>query len=268
MNKLTKSLNNLRLLDDLAGRKTSIHSLHPLAKLLVTIVYLITVVSFGKYDIAGILPLVFFPVILVAVAELPGIQIFKRMLLALPFVIGIGIFNPLLDQKTFAMILGVPISYGWISFLAILIKCGLTVAAVIILIATTGMTGLAYALRILKVPRLFVLQLVLTFRYISVLIEEASNILLAYSLRAPLQKGVKYGEWGSLAGNLLLRSFDRAQRIHEAMDCRGFTGEYHTSAARGFNTGDYMYLSICVLFFLTARFINLPETLGHLLVWR
>ena len=66
MANITQSLYNIRFLDELAEKQTVIHKIHPLAKLLTTMIYLIVVVSFGKYEISGLLPLVFYPVIIIA----------------------------------------------------------------------------------------------------------------------------------------------------------------------------------------------------------
>ena len=123
---------------------------------------------------------------------------------------------------------GLIISRGWVTFLSILIKSCLSVGISLLLIATTGMDILAAALRMLKVPKIFVLQLLLTYRYISVLIEEVSRMMRAYTLRAPSQKGIHRSVWGSFVGQLILRTFDRAQRIYQSMALRGFKGEYHT----------------------------------------
>ena len=71
MSNIINSIYNMRLLDDLARKETSIHRLHPLVKLLTTLVYLIVVVSFGRYEISSLLPFVFYPVLIFALAELP-----------------------------------------------------------------------------------------------------------------------------------------------------------------------------------------------------
>ena len=44
----------------------------------------------------------------------------------------------------------------------------------------------------------------------------------AYTLRAPRRRGIAFRDWGAFAGNLLLRSFDRAETVHDAMLLRGF----------------------------------------------
>ena len=99
------------------------------------------VVSFGRYEIASLLPFVFYPVLIFAFAEIPLAPILKRILLVTPFIIGIGILNPVFDQQT--LFLWIVISRGWLTFLSILIKSGLTVTVSLLLIATTGMDRLA-----------------------------------------------------------------------------------------------------------------------------
>ena len=264
MSNIMNSLYNMRILDDLARKETAIHKIHPLMKLLTTVSYLTVVVSFGKYDIGGLLPLLIYPSMVFALAEIPVKPILMRILLVSPFIIGLGILNPFFDHQVF-LLGGIEISRGWVTFLSLLIKSGLTVTAALLLIATTGMDRLAGALRMLKIPRVFVLQLLLTYRYISVLMEEVARTLRAYSLRAPGQKGVHRSAWGSLAGQLILRTIDRAQRIYEAMCLRGFTGEYYTGGFKEIRVWDLAYLAGWVLFFVAARIYNIPMLIGSLI---
>jgi len=261
---ITNTIFDMRLLDDLARKETVVHRIHPLIKLLTTVIYLTVVVSFGRYEIIGLLPLLFFPILLITLAELPITPLMKRMLLAAPFVIGIGILNPVFDHQVF-VIGGLTLSRGWITFFSVFLKCLLTVSAALLLIATTGMDKLASALRMLKIPRLFVLQLLLTYRYISVLMEEVSLIWRAYSIRAPQQKGIHRRVWGSLIGQLILRTFERAQRVYHAMCLRGFTGEYNTGGHVRITVRDIAYLVGWSLFFTLARIYNIPMLIGALL---
>ena len=257
------SLYDMKLLDDLARKDTLIHRLHPLVKLLTTLVYLSMVVSFGRYEIGSLLPFVFYPVLIFILAELPVVTILKRIFLVESFIIGIGILNILFDQHTIVLG-GIVISRGWVTFLSIFIKSGLTVLASILLIATTGMDRLAVALRMLKIPKIFVLQLLLTYRYITVLIEEVSGMMRAYSMRAPGQKGIHRSAWGSFAGQLILRTFDRAQRVYQAMILRGFTGEYNTGDVAKISFKDFAYLAGWSLFFIIGRIFNIPMLIGLL----
>ncbi|MFZ5944061.1 MAG: cobalt ECF transporter T component CbiQ [Bacillota bacterium] len=261
---ITNKTFDMRLLDELACKKTVVHSIHPLVKFLTTVIYLIVVISFDRYEIIGLLPLILFPVVLITLAELPLRPILKRMMLATPFVVGIGILNPVFDHQVF-VVGGLILSRGWFTFISIFLKSILTVSAALILIATTGMDKLASALRMVKIPRLFILQLLLTYRYISVLMEEASQIWMAYSIRAPQQKGINRSVWGPLIGQLILRTFERAQRVYQAMCLRGFTGEYNTGGHVRLRFGDIAYLVSWSLFFAATRIYNFPMLIGSLL---
>lgn len=250
MSKIVDSIYNIRQLDDLARKDTAIHRIHPVPKLLVTIVYLIVVTSFGRYEISGLFPLVIYPMVLILLAEIPAAAIFKRLLMVEPLIIGIGILNPLFDPR------------GWITFASIMIKCGLTVTACLVLVSTTGLDKIAQALRKLKVPGIFVLQLVLTFRYISLLIEELARMVRAYSLRAPQQKGVRLKDSGSFVGQLLLRTYDRAQRVYDSMKLRGFAGDYRSYAKTRVTWDDIIFLLSWISFFIIARMFDIPGLLG------
>ena len=263
MSKAVNSLQNINLLDDLSRKDTSIHKLHPLAKLITTVVYLTVVISFDRYEISGILPYVFYPVIIIALAELPIMPILKRVLIVEPLIIGIGILNPLFDHHA-VMVGSMVISRGWITFASIFIKCGLTVIVSILLVSTTGMIKLSEALRMLKVPKIFVLQLLLTYRYISVLLEEVSRMLIAYSLRAPNQKGVSRKALGSFVGQLLLRTMDRAQRVYQSMNLRGFNGDYNSCHDYEMRVNDIAYIIVWSMLFIIARFYDVPILIGSI----
>lgn len=264
MSSIMNSLYNMRLLEDLSCKDTFIHRLHPLVKLLTTVAYLTVVVSFGRYEISRLLTFVFYPVFIFALAEIPTVPIFKRILIIEPLIIGIGILNPIFDHQLVTFC-GVEFSRGWVILFSIIVKSGLTVTSALLLVATTGMDKLAEAMRMLKIPKIFVMQLLLTYRYITVMIEEVARALRAYSLRAPNQRGIHRSVWGPLTGQLLLRTFDRAQRIYQSMCLRGYTGEYNTGSQSRINLYDLLYLAIWCLFFIIIRIYNIPLIIGSLL---
>ena len=216
---------NLKRLDNLATRNTVIQRLHPVVKLLTALVFIITVASFRKYDLVPLLPLILYPIVLITLGELPWRFLLKSILLALPFILFIAIFNPLLDRATIFQLGQLSVSGGWVSFLTLMLRFALTVIAALTLVATSGLNEIGAALLKLKVPKPFVLQLLLLYRYLNVLIAETIRSIQAYSLRSLSSKGLAFRVWGSLIGQLLLRTVDRAQRIYHAMLCRGFNGE-------------------------------------------
>lgn len=253
MLKILSAMNNIRLFDDLARKESAIHSLHPGAKLITTFAFLIVLVSFGRYEIIKLLPFMAFLLFMIIRADLPLVPLGQRLLVVEPLIIGVGILNPLFDPA------------GWLTFASIMIKATLTVVAALVLVATTGMDKLANALHKLKVPDMFVLQLTLTYRYIFVLVEELVVMMRAYSLRSYTQKGISIKDSGPFVGQLLLRTLDRAQRVHYAMGLRGFQGRYPDDGQTSLKSKDLVFAFSWICFFLLCRFYNWPELLGQLL---
>jgi cobalt/nickel transport system permease protein len=114
----------------------------------------------------------------------------------------------------------------------------------------------------LKVPRILVLQILLTYRYVLVLIEELSRMTRAYFLRAPMDKGIRRNVWGSFAGQLLLRTYDRARHIYISMTLRGFRGEYHSGKVTPMTAHDWLYIIGWTMFFLLCRLISLADVIA------
>ena len=169
MGNIESALLNLGYLETLSYQDTPLHRLDPRVKLLTTLVFIIAVVSFGKYEITGLLPFIIFPVVLVAVGNLPPGYLAKKILLAAPFAFFIGIFNPLLDRTVLLHLGPLGISGGWVSFASIMLRFVLTVSAAFILIAGTGLNAVCLALEKLGAPNSFAVQLLFLYRYIFVL---------------------------------------------------------------------------------------------------
>ncbi|HWR38391.1 MAG TPA: cobalt ECF transporter T component CbiQ [Patescibacteria group bacterium] len=256
---------DLRYLDDLSTQKTFIHSLHPGVKLLTTLFFVVAVTSFPKYEFAALLPFFFYPLAQISLGNLPWQHLLKRLLLVAPFVLFVGVFNPLLDRTPVAILGPLVLSGGWLSFFSITLRLSLTVTAALILVATTGVDGVCSGLLRLGVPRVLVVQILFMYRYLHVLLEELIRCIQAYTLRSFHGESLRFQAWGSLLGQLLLRTLDRAQRIYQAMLCRGFDGEVPFSRKRTVQSRDVMYLFSWTAFFVLARCVNIPQWLGNLL---
>ncbi len=268
MSNFTKSIYQLKCIDDIGRQENIIKQINPLSKLIVTVLYIFTVVSMDKYDISALLPFLFYQVLLLYLTEIPIKLIAKLSVVGLPLVLGMGLFNLFLDRKVFIYIGFIPITYGVISFTSLLIKGCLTVTAGGLLICTMSIEDLAKALRKLHVPKLITSQLVFMYRYIFILIESVEQVNNAYMLRAPNQKGINFKVWGSLLGQLLLRSFDKAERIYNAMILRGFNGEYVSYVNEKLKITDFIYILSWIVFLLTVKYINLPLLIRRMIVGR
>ena len=94
MSRLVNALQDLRALDSLAARATPLARRDARAKLLVTLCFVVTVLSFDRYRVAALLPLALFPTVLAAQAELPARTLWRTLWLARPFALMVGLANP------------------------------------------------------------------------------------------------------------------------------------------------------------------------------
>ena len=266
MNKAEQALRELHEMDALAAGDSPVHALCPLAKLFATIAYIVIVVSFGKYDLAGLVPMVLWPVLLFQVSGIPVGTCFRKLRFVLPLVMAVGLFNPVFDRAPHLALGAVTIPGGVVSMVTLMGKGTFCLMASFLLMATTRVDALCAALRRLHVPGTLLTLLLLTYRYVGVMTEEVAIMTDAYKLRAPGQKGAHYTAWGSFLGQLLLRSMDRAEELYAAMRLRGFHDHFHYAGAAPCTAKDAIYLIVCVAVFLLLRFVNVAALLGSLFV--
>lgn len=266
MNQMTQAMQELREMDELSVMESPVHRRHPLAKLLVTMEYIVIVSSFHKYDLSGLIPMIFYPVMIFQICGIPVRTCFYKLRYILPLVCAVGLWNPFFDRIPMLSIGAFTLTGGMISFATLMLKGLMALMASFLLIATTNIEKICYALRMIHVPKLLVTQLLITYRYVNLLLHEAGTMMNAYMLRAPGQKGVHISAWGSFAGQLLLRSMDRGQELYQSMQMRGFHGEFYYADVEPFHKGDAMYMSVWTLLLLFFRFCNVSVLLGSLLV--
>ena len=266
MDKLSQAQSELREMDALAAGDSPIHRLHPLCKLTVTIAYIATAVSFSKYNFTGLVVMVLYPVLLFQAAGIPVHLCFYKLRIVLPLVCAVGLVNPFLDHVPLMHLGTLTITGGMVSMVTLMLKGCFSLMASFLLIATTSIDSLCAALRRLHVPSILTTLLLLTYRYIGVMLEEVSIMTDAYKLRAPGQKGIHISAWGSFLGQLLLRSMDRAQELYGSMLLRGFRGEFFYADVPPCRRSGIVFTVACVAAFLLVRLVPVAALLGGLFV--
>ncbi|MFO0947589.1 MAG: CbiQ family ECF transporter T component [Planctomycetota bacterium] len=133
----------------------------------------------------------------------------------------------------FLLALGVPISRGfstgWDIAVGVLAKAVLSLAVVRLVVATTPVSEIFEALLFFRFPRLLVAVLSLLVRYRFLFAEELHRLRRAKDSRTFCLSRIR--EWRilpNLIGIVFVRALGRAERVHEAMLARGWTGEYHS----------------------------------------
>ena len=251
----------LPALEALSAGQTAAHRLHPSVKILSAFAFIAVVASFGRYDFARLAPYLFYPSAMIAIAELPYRPLLARVLAALPFCLFAGAANAILDTGAAFSIGGFAVSLGAVSLATILLKMYLCVTAALILAATTPFPELTAQLRRFRVPAAFVSVFETTYRYVGVLLGEAHSMATAYKLRSGGKKAPDMRHMGSLAGRLALRGFDRAERVHAAMLCRGYSQKGAPPSRRVLAPSDAAALLAVCLPSLLLRIFNLTAIL-------
>ncbi len=263
MGSIESSFFDIGHLDALSNKDSPVHRVDPRIKVLTTIYFIAVVISFNKYDPAGLAPLVIYPMTILTIGNIPFSYILKKLLIASPFVLSVAMFNPILDRSP-ALDLGLfSVSGGFVSFASIVAKYLLTASSGLALIACTGFDSICSALSRMGVPGVFTLQLLFVYRYIFVLGEEAARMVRARALRSFGNKGLGMGVYSSMIGQLLLRTMDRAQRIHLAMLCRGFDGEIHDIGSSKIRLSDLLFFAGWSGLFTLLRLYDFPVWLGR-----
>lgn len=266
MDKLSHAQTELWEMDALAAQDSPIHRLHPLCKLAITLAYIFTVVSFPKYRLSALAVMVLYPVMLYQLAGISVKLCFRKLRIVLPLVCAVGLVNPFLDTAPMLELGGFTVTGGMISMVSLMLKGIFSLMASFLLIATTSIDSLCAGLRKLHVPGVLVTLLLLTYRYIGVMLGEVSVMAQAYKLRAPGQKGVHISAWGSFLGQLLLRSMDRAEELYSSMRLRGFRGEFFYAEIKPGAVADAVAMVISAAVFIAGRCFDIPALLGGMLV--
>lgn len=96
------------------------------------------------------------------------------------------------------------------------------VSLLLLLGLSTPLPALLGALRWYRVPGLFIDLGMLMYRYLFLFVEEAQRMRQAQRLRGPEVPWRRaMGGFNSLGANLLIRSYDRSQRVYDAQRLRG-----------------------------------------------
>ena len=237
------------MLDHFASRSTPAHRLDPASKAvaLLTVVLAAVLVTRDRF-----LPLVLVAAGLAvyhAVSRTPIRYTLRRLAVVSPFAVVLVILFPFLEPGT--AVWRWPVAGGEIVVTReglvraghLLAKFALCTWAALLLLATTRFQDLLQGLARLRVPRVFVTQLAVLYRYLWVLMDEGMHMRMA---RAARDGGL--GPWrlrwqsrAGVIGVLFLRSWDRAERIYRAMAARGFDGTLHAPGQHRLRPVDWVF---------------------------
>lgn len=196
-----------------------------------------------------------------AMSRIGLLRTLRRSLIAAPFIL---IALPTMFTRPGAELFQIDLSLftltataaGLEFFLSVLVKSWMSVTAAVILTATTPPMRLLEALRALRLPAILVAIVMLMYRYLFVLADQAERMMRA---RASRSAGVGRGAggtiaWraksaGGMAGSLFVRTLDRSERIYMAMLARGYDGGLRRRDAPPIGRGGWAALAAALCAF-------------------
>jgi len=220
--------------------RTPAHHLDPRSKLFAGLAFVGVVLFTDRW---GMLQRVGYPALLLAallLARLPLATVAKRTLTVLPFAF-LMLFSAALSHLSLQHILQA------------LAKSLLSVIAMALVSMTTPFPDLLRALEQCRTPRILVMFLAFLYRYAAVLGKETVRVERGWSSRSFGR--FWWREWsrlGHVLAALLIRSYERAERVYAAMQSRGFSSPMPAMHLLHFGVGDLAFVAVSsgLLFFV------------------
>ena len=209
-----------------------LHHLAPEVKLAAMLGGLIAIVltpreqfwAFGAYSLAIIA--------LLGIGEIPLGFYLRRIVLEAPFV-AFAVFLPVFgsDPTTSVGPFELSLEGSWAAW-NILAKATLGVSLSVVLAATTEIPDILRGMERLKVPAMMIAIAGFMIRYLDVVTSELQRARVAMVARGHDARWFWQARpLATSAGAMFIRSYERGERIHQAMLARGFTGTMPMVAA-------------------------------------
>lgn len=246
-------------LDRYLPRQSPVHALDARVKFVLVILFIVTV-SLLPVGAFVALSLAWGLVALVSgAAKLGPLRPARGAVFAFPFLLAAF---PLVFTQPGQALFTVPVvaftlratREGLLAFLTIAAKSWVAVQAALLLAYTTPFHDLIDALRALRLPRVFVTTISFMYRYLAVLSDETSRTLRARAARSAAGGRRSGGtlRWratvaGRIVGALFIRSYERSERVYQAMLARGFDRTTRMRPPRPLHRGDWATVILAIL---------------------
>ena len=227
-----------------------VHRLDPRARVVVAVLLSLAMAASGRMPVlciglAG-------GVVLVALARLKLSRLLWHLATVNGFMLLLWVILPVSTRGAVVARWG-PFSVtreGLLHALVITLRSNAILLTCIALLATMDLVTLGHALHHLRLPDKLVHVFLFTVRYFDILHSEYHRLARAMKVRCfrPRTNRHTYRSYGSLVGMLLVKSFDRSERVMAAMRCRGFKGQFYVLRHFRFARCDLVFACTAALF--------------------
>jgi cobalt/nickel transport system permease protein len=206
-----------------------IHRMDPRLKVISAILYAFIVAL--SFRFTTLFTALGFSLLLIVLARLNAQKVAKRLAVVNGLIFFFWFVLPLTFEGKPLFYLG-PLAVtreGVILSAQITLKSNAILLAFIPLIASMSIATLGHTMNRLNIPNKIVHLFLLTYRYIFVIYQEYQRLSRSAKIRGfrPGTNAHTYRTYAYLIGMLFVRASARAQRVHQAMLCRGFKGKFY-----------------------------------------
>lgn len=245
-------------IDRFAHVSSPIQRWDPRVKISTMLVLIFTIAVINKFSLLIASFLLAF--IIIAISHIPWGFIFKRLMPVSIFLFPFFIIMPLRHSPG-----GVYFSLAGLRLAAFIYMKAITIVVLVIgMMGTTPFNDSMKALEYLKVPPVFVQMVLFSYRYLFVFFLEIGRMNTAMKARNFEKKFDMHTikTVGNFVGTLLVRSFERTERIYQAMLSRGYEGKIITFFDYQISNMDYvkgsLVITSCVLLIIGDKVLTLP----------
>ena len=207
-----------------------VHQLDPRIRVVLTSVYAFVVAL--SYHFSVLILALVLSLVLIVISRVSLTAVLKRIIWVNAFILLLWVLLPFTFSGDVLARAGSFNIYrpGVVLAAQITLKSYAILLAFIALIATMSFATLGHALYRLRVPEKIVHLLMMTYRYVFVIEQEFLRLLRAAKIRGfqPGTNSNTYRTYSYVIGMLFVRAAARAERVHQAMLCRGFKGKFYS----------------------------------------
>ncbi len=207
-----------------------VHRLDPRIRVSLTVLYSFVVAL--SYRFSVLITALCLSLILIVMSRVRMRVVFKRMVMVNAMILLLWLVLPFTFSGEALGRLGSFAIYrpGVVLAAQVTLKSNAILLAFIALIATMPLATFGQALHRLRVPEKIVQLLLMCYRYIFVIEEEYQRLMRAAKMRGfrPGTNMNTYRTFAHVIGMVFVRSAGRAERVHQAMRCRGFNGKFYS----------------------------------------
>ena len=220
-----------------------IHRLDPRIRVGLTVLYSFLVAL--AYQFSVLTSALIFSSILIVISRVSIKEVLRRMLIVNALILLLWLVLPFTFNGKVLTRIGSFALYhpGVVLAAQITLKSNAILLAFIALIATMPLASLGHALYRLGVPEKIVHLLLMTYRYLFVIEQEYLRLIRAAKIRGfrPGTNANTYRTYAYVIGMLFVRAAARAERVHQAMLCRGFKGKFYSLQEFQINSASWAF---------------------------